>query len=94
MTDLNDTIDLDTVDVPQGADPLIIKHKQLIPNDDGRKLMRALKMLDSRHIQVVMRCIDCDVDGRMPIIEATRAEETNELLLVCGCTLRIMEGIR
>ncbi len=92
----DDEVTSDLIEVtPEGTQTVepFTRRRQVIPNDDGRRLRRVLLDFQRRGLTVMMRCEECGAAGRRAIIEATRAEETNELLLVCECTLRICEGI-
>ena len=87
-----DTLEITAVDdTTDDAKPL---PRQVIVNDDARLLKRAFKLLMSFGIGPLMVCNACKEADRPEIIQWARTADTNDVVMVCGCRVRILEGMR
>ncbi len=87
-----DTIEVEeTPEGPQTVEPLL-RLRQLIPRQDAKQRLKTFTAFAQEGVQVLLKCEACAAEGRSWLLEPARAEESGELLLVCDCTLRILEG--
>ena len=67
--------------------------RQVIPNDEARTLRRALQRLIDRKVGPILVCITCQEAQRPEIIQWAKDDASGNLVMVCGCTVRILDGI-
>lgn len=85
---------------PESVTPEVVKAnedipllRQVIPNDDARTLMRGLKSLVKRDVGPIMVCLTCQREKRPDIIQFAKRDTDNTLLMICACTVRILDGV-
>jgi len=96
LTEVDETVDTAAptqephVVAPDEDIPLL---RQVIPNDEARMLMRGLKSLVKRDVGPIMVCLTCQREKRPDIIQFAKRDTDGSLLMICACTVRILEGV-
>lgn len=70
-----------------------VKQRKVIPEDDARKIQRAIGACLSNQIQMMFVCPECEKEGREPLLTPALDGQTNELLMECQCTIRLFEKV-
>jgi len=72
------------------------KRRELWPKDDAKKFRALSTMLEARKatagnrdVKLALICVPCNV-----ALTPDRHEVTGEITLTCGCTVRVLEGLR
>lgn len=70
--------------------------RQVWISDDATRLQRTLQMAirDPYRLGLLPLCGVCQKEGRSPECHWQKINETGQVVLVCDCTMRIMEGVR
>ena len=76
------------------AEPSLVR--QVIPYDDAKVMVRAIKILARYNVGVVNVCLKCKEAKRTTadVAQWARKDDSGELMLNCGCTLRVLDGMR
>lgn len=63
--------------------------RELWPAEDCRKVLKCAEIFDRRGVMFQVTCKTCQ-----QILEAGEPEPDGMIVLVCGCTRRVMEELR
>lgn len=67
--------------------------RQVVPNDDARKIIAAFKLLLQYGLGAMMICQTCMAAKKSEVAVWGHREADGELCLQCGCTRREFTGI-
>lgn len=68
--------------------------RQVIPNGDAKVIIRATRDLLRVGVGVMPVCLTCLREKRPELIQWGRSDASGELVMHCGCTVRVLSGVR
>lgn len=74
--------------VPHGT---ISKKRTVIIREHAKTIQKAMGICLREGLQLLLVCPLCEPAGREAIVTPGLDAQTNELLLECGCTVRLLE---
>lgn len=78
-------------EVVEAADTPLLR--QVISHQDGMNFRRVVRSLFPLDVGLLAICLTCQKEQRADVIQYARNEQTGEILLVCQCTVRILQGV-